>query len=233
MEPPRGNPAMTILLRLARAVAVWTWFLGTVGFLAGFVTIWGVKCPRWLGDLQLPLALPEQIGIDNEGRLYCGLAFYRKIQVYDSSGRFLRGWFVHSDKFGVRIEDYKVHVRTFANAHYVYDLHGNLLETSLYGDPAGSPDFQKHRVALKGGGLGPVSDHAGNRYSIQPHWLLPKIIKVDASGKTSVLVSSPIYIAIFVGPLAAWITAAASMLIVGGIDRIAGNGDTRDAAHGG
>jgi len=57
----------------------------------------------WIGGLlinqglinysnEVPLGHPSGLVVDEEGNIYIGLAFYGKIQVYNSDGVFLRNW---------------------------------------------------------------------------------------------------------------------------------------------
>jgi len=44
--------------------------------------------------IQLPLGGVDSIAVDSMGRVYCGIPFYSRIQVYSKEGDFLQGWFV-------------------------------------------------------------------------------------------------------------------------------------------
>jgi hypothetical protein len=51
----------------------------------------------WITEkTEIPLTMVGDYTMDKEGRLYCSLNFYCRIQQYDSSGNFLRGWFINS-----------------------------------------------------------------------------------------------------------------------------------------
>jgi len=68
---------------------------GMASFLNGAFCASGIAL--WITEkTEIPLTMVNNHTMDNEGRLYCSLNFYCRIQQYDSSGNFLRGWFINS-----------------------------------------------------------------------------------------------------------------------------------------
>ena len=62
-------------------------FVGGFGFLRGFLTSIGtVKSEKTFE--RLPLGDLRGIAVDNDGRVYCGLQFYGRVQVYNNQGKF-------------------------------------------------------------------------------------------------------------------------------------------------
>ncbi len=68
-------------------------FLGFGGFMAGAVFATGANGFVPSG-FEMPLGDLESVAVDAEGRIYTSAGFYSRIQVYDRTGQFLRGWFV-------------------------------------------------------------------------------------------------------------------------------------------
>jgi hypothetical protein len=69
--------------RIRLFCAIW----GMTFFLGGIFSPLFVR-PTW----ELPLSIPTNAVETDDGTLYCGSMFYNRIQAYDRSGRFIRGW---------------------------------------------------------------------------------------------------------------------------------------------
>ena len=56
---------------------------------------------------RFPLATPLAIAVDSKERVYCLSRFYNRMQVFDSDGQFIRGWFVGIPKgaYHILIDD--------------------------------------------------------------------------------------------------------------------------------
>jgi len=68
---------------------------GMSSFLNGAFAASGVN-PWTTEKTEIPLTMVGDYTMDKEGRLYCSLNFYCRIQQYDSFGNFIRGWFINS-----------------------------------------------------------------------------------------------------------------------------------------
>jgi hypothetical protein len=120
----------------------------TAHFLVGAVFLYG--CLGFFGQaaaatgglwfipssLEWPVLKPEASALHSSGDSILGLASSGRVQVYDPSGRFLRGWFVDASggvfKLQVTASD---HVEVFAargQSRLVYNLQGVLLESGTY-----------------------------------------------------------------------------------------------------
>lgn len=82
---------------------------------------------------EFPLSDVSNIAIDNEGRIYCGLNFYSRIQVYDSNGKFIRNWYIDASQGGfvVEVDNHNdILVETYRGyMKYYFSANGKLLKT--------------------------------------------------------------------------------------------------------
>jgi hypothetical protein len=89
---------------------------------------------------------------------------------------------------------------------YTYDSHGNLLSEAKV-----SPYFQ----------FGPdeTTEHAedgkGNQYVLHAHWWYPHVVKTTPAGNPAIIITTPWYKWIWMGPMPAWLVFAAGMLSLG------------------
>lgn len=142
MDPdPKPNvPLPTALEEMARpsrskfvqAIRV---LLILLGFSLLAVAYLGRSTPeKPAGEQQYPLEGANGITIDREGRIYCGLPRYQRVQVYDRNGRFLRSFPVEAAKGGFRLgitEDGLLEVATARNGMlYTFDATGQLRSSS-------------------------------------------------------------------------------------------------------
>ncbi len=159
--------------------------------------------------VQFPLTNISGITIDSVGRMYLAIQAYGRIQVYDSEGNFIKGWFVDTEggRLGVWIEedDDLLHVCTrVTGRHDVFDPNGQLLERH----EITSPD-ENVRLFEKADGL-EEQDNFGNTYIIKnPKWS-PHVTKTTPTGRQIVLVKDSYYFWLMRSPMGVWF-----VLIVG------------------
>lgn len=71
--------------------------LGHVLGVIGFVLFMGSICGgawRMIARAEEPLMTLGSITRDANGRIYCGMFFYQRVQVYEADGTYVGGWFV-------------------------------------------------------------------------------------------------------------------------------------------
>ncbi len=137
--------------------------------------------------LQLPLGELQAVAVDSEGRIYCASSFYKRLQVYDDQGNFLRGWFVpYLAKYSLSLKmdsANRIHVATKVGQRrgsMIFDSQGNLFETTRNSGIFADSDKESNLE---------VCDSKGNIYKIQSSVLFPRVVKIDPSGKELVLIS--------------------------------------------
>ena len=191
--------------------------IGFGGFLAGgvcaFITISGE--PRVSSWARFPLGGLETIAVDSHGNLYCGINFYSRIQVYSSEGEFIRGWFLDAGGgvFRIKIDDEdRLHAGTArGDYYYIFSTEGELLSAREMSPKEEERIFGKTYYS-------PVSDRNGNIYGIKKSLLLPGVIKTDARGQESTVVSDPFILWFIKGPFPAWLWLAGAILLGGGLN---------------
>jgi hypothetical protein len=121
---------MPLNVRPVTAVKAICLSLGLVGFLAWITG--GIA--RWLPIAErarFPLGAPTGIAVDSRGYVVCGSGFYGRVQVYDSGGKFLTGWYVDSSGGDFRLwltEDETLCVASIrGNVREVFRLNGERL----------------------------------------------------------------------------------------------------------
>jgi len=82
-------------LSILKTAGICLQIIGLGSFMNGFWASAGIN--PWTGEkTEIPLTMVGNYTVDKESRLYCTLNFYSRIQEYDGSGNFTRGWFINS-----------------------------------------------------------------------------------------------------------------------------------------
>lgn len=132
-------------------------------------------------NARFPLAdIGGGVAIDNQERLYCISSDYSRLQVFDTEGRFLRGWFVNTGPSDYRLlvdKDGNVIVakRTRRNKKTFYSYKGELLDKVEISNI--DKEFDQDRPAE-------VKDQYGNIYKLTSR---TKVTKISAQGEETVL----------------------------------------------
>lgn len=210
------NQGLLIVRRIAGAMLI----IGVVGFFGALLV--GVWLARYIPPyVQLPLSEISGPALDREGRIYCLSESYSRLQVYDHSGDFLRGWFVDTvgHAASIRLEsDDSVHVYTATGAmHFAYDTSGRLLRReklnhgdTRYDDPSGP------------------STRSGYEYVVRHPSIWPQVVKVGTDGRESVVVRPTLLLWIFAGPLPAWLFLAGAIVVLNLTQRYVRKDSPRD-----
>ena len=154
--------------------------LGGIGFFLGLPCAvgWLDGLPQWI---EFPLGEPEGIAVDAAGRVYLGLQFYHRVQVYDAEGRFLRGFFVNSGGgvFRIRINsEGRLDVAaTRGNSLTTYELDGTEVAREV------DPTHRRHYYSEFGEEMQrrAAAPH-GTEYHLVSGLLFPRVDQVELSG---------------------------------------------------
>lgn len=148
--------------------------------------------------VELPIEYVGSLYVDREGTVYTRDITYKRLQIYDENGKFVRGWFAHGTRIvDVNIVEGIVHLIRADDKNYKYDLLGNLKNTWI--DKGSYRRFRSIRPAIQR-----VS------YSDQKHnvWQYDRrvfggscIVKVTPDGMEEVIVKSPAYLWIISFPI--------------------------------
>jgi len=130
---------------------------------------------------RFPLAdIGGGLAVDNQERLYCISSEYSRLQVFDTEGRFLRGWFVNTRPSDYRLlvdkdDNVIVAKRTRRNQKTFYSYKGELLRKVKISNI--DKEFDQDRPTE-------VKDQYGNIYKLTSP---TKVIKRYAQGEETVL----------------------------------------------
>ncbi len=179
---------------------------GLVSFFFGLVCATGII--SGFNTYPFPLGDPTSIAVDQDGRLYCALQFYQRIQVYDAQGQFLRNWHVpNAGYFALRVNEQNyLEVETREGQRYVFTADGTLLNQAIL--------IQlENPAAILGKTF--CTDPNGNRYEICNRFLAPHIIKISPQGESQIWIQMPFYQWLITGPLIPWLMILAGFIFLG------------------
>jgi len=141
------------------------------------------------GHVQLPLSGMHTIAVDQSGNVYCASRGYRRIQIYDSEGKFIEGLHIPMSRFMFYVDaDDSLHVWSHYKQYRKYDSSRELVVDKEGIMP---PVPSEHDKAYVQQGM----DLAGNKYEVGKFsWIWPYVTKTTPDGETRVLVSQPFYL---------------------------------------
>lgn len=102
----------------------------SIGALSFFTpTLLGAYKPSFLSQVELPNADPNGIAVDPSGNAYIGSRAFARIQKYDSSGLFQKGWYAPSGVFALEVtQDNLLRVCALhRRAEYFYNTEGDVV----------------------------------------------------------------------------------------------------------
>jgi hypothetical protein len=179
--------------------------MGAIGFLGGaFVALAGGGLS--LQSVEFPLGDVQDIAVDSGGNILLALGFYGRIQLYDSQGRFQRGWSARASggAFTVSFRGADI-VASYAvrrGSTLLFDLMGTRLD-----------DAEEHSFHERLTGAGSIHAPDGGTIIVRSRFLWPTLVH-ERDGITSTLVSGPWYWRPFTGPVPTWL-----LMVVGGLLR--------------
>lgn len=194
-----------ICLKIIALFACFLSICGIIGFVSGFLVSFGVK--KIIPDtFEMPLGDLKGIAVDSEGNIYCGAQFYSRVQVYNIEGKFLYGKCFDSSggAFKIKInEKDQLEVMTFrGHRRLLFSREGTLLNERS--------NVSTFKVGFENVNDKYCFDEKRNiEYQIKPILLpFPKsiplfgshIIKKESSGKEIVIINTPFYKWLLMGP---------------------------------
>ena len=173
----------------------------------------GLLCSTSLGNhmnhVEFPLGDVQGIAVDSQGRIYCALQFYQRVQVYDRQGKFLNGWHIpsSSERFYLHLrgDDRLEVVMSKSYKSYLYNYHGELLGSCLC--PFADMVHQFHNSNF-------CFDSKGNSYRITHALINPKIKKTDSKGKSAIFIRMSLFQTIVSAPTVAWLLILIGLIIL-------------------
>lgn len=179
-------------------------FLGLFGFSTG-----GLHKAFWVSSkTELPLGELGGVAVDSKGNIYCLANFYCRIQKYASDGTFLKGWSSPDNNPRIRVDerdqlelanDNRTMSGDDPDTFSIYDSEGNLISKKVMDDCYSRFGQECERLCRT---------TSGDIYTIRSKWLWPHIVKKAPSGIESVVVDTPLYLWLILGPFPSWIFIA-------------------------
>ncbi|MCX5634285.1 MAG: hypothetical protein NTW55_00370 [Planctomycetota bacterium] len=199
-------------LNIKRKLAKVFLFIGVIGWFSPFLSL------PFRPYAELPNSMPHGIDVDKEGNIYCGSKFYGRIQKYYSDGRFACGY--DTEGGTERGSDFSFHITdngqlSIMISNMVKDKKQSAYHEKIYDDKcklmsAANYNNDKDRMyKIKDS----VVYGAGNRF-IFKGFLFPRVIKETSNGDKSIIISTPIWLWFFQGPLPAFVFCFVSMFIL-------------------
>ena len=192
-----------------KIIAIFARLLMIIG-LIGLVSSLSLPSGLIPDSFEMPLSGLEGLAVDSEGNIYCGVQYYSRFQVYNAQGKFLYGKCFNSGKGAFKIKinsNDDLEIMTYRGKRkYLFDKDGTLLSKSKY--------FSSYAVGFEQVDNFYCYDRKQKiTYQIKPI-LLPSIIlahstliapfgshivKIDSSGKETVIIKTPFYKWLFTG----------------------------------
>ncbi len=186
-------------------------FLGLFGFSNGCLTAFNKTF--WVSSkTAVPLGDLGGVAVDSKGNVYCVANFYCRIQKYATNGAFLKGWSSQDNNPRIRVNEYdqlelandnKTRSADYPDTLSTYDSEGNLISKKVM-DGCYSR-FGKECERL-------CRTTSGDIYTIRNKWLWPHIVKKAPSGTESVVVDTPLYLWLILGPFPSWVFFAVGLI---------------------
>jgi hypothetical protein len=196
--------------KVAKWLSIALFCIGSTSWVFGFLYSQSILSD--LRNVEFPLGDLENIAVDSNGNMYCSLGFYSRIQVYNPQGEFQRAWFVpaHGGPFWIDVDSHdQVHVWSVRGQEWIaYDDMGNRIDA----DPAGLDRSSPLRAASVGLDL---DRYTRSPYAIRNRWIFPRVVKIDATGVEHTVLTGPVHLWFFMGPVPAMLEVALGLVGIG------------------
>jgi hypothetical protein len=165
--------------------------------------------------LEFPLTGTKGLAVDSNGNILIFNRFYRRVQLFDKKGIFIRSWFVIGrgkvHAFAVDHRD-NLHMAMSHGVSLFYNQEGKLVEKEHFSAENFDKDY-KHDLLFK------TTDSVGNTYEVFNRLFLTGVRKNQLSGESQVLVKSKFGLWLLSMPYPGFIFLFLTLLIIGKLDR--------------
>ena len=146
-------------------------------------------------NLQFPLGTESKavIALDSQGRLYYATEAYKRIQVYNEQGEFIKGWFapiIAEQDWDLYIDKQDLIHVTYNQKDYTYTPAGELFSI-----------IEKQKNASETTSDRTVMDNRNNLFQINNVFWRPCITKISQDNKTSIFILEPFDLWLIKAPL--------------------------------
>lgn len=131
-------------------------------------------------NIRFPFSDLEEIALGYDNNIYCVSGFYNRLQVFNSKGDFIKGWFVNlpAGKYSISVDkEANVFLSMKNNKVYIYDCEGKRLKRD---------DIKIHSLKQEN-----RIDDNGDNYIIRQPYFYPHIIKRSTNGVESKIIQQP------------------------------------------
>jgi hypothetical protein len=168
---------------------------GLMTFFGGaLLSFWGSILPE---TLEMPFGHAEGIVKTKTGLIYLGLQSYNRVQVYNSSGKFIESKYVDAGTgtFWIKLdENGLVNIYTSRKQkHYVLDNTNKIIIDEQY--TRNLDDYVNKKEANY------FKENDSDVYYVSWGYIYPRVIHRNVFGKEHTIISQPLYIWIFGLPL--------------------------------
>ncbi len=204
------------MIKATRAVGIFLIAAGAIGWVNAFLLdnafggIWGQL------RYERPLTELLGIGVDGQGRIYCGTPPYRRIQVYSAEGRFIDSWYYPGTvEFRLRINENDLLEVADANR----TRHGDLTDILTVYDRSGQI-LTREEVDGAWARFGSESESvfrlpSGEMLVIADRRFYPRIEKHSASGEeVAIVIRNSWILWFFAAPLPTWVWFAMGIVLL-------------------
>lgn len=148
-------------------------------------------------NIRFPIIRIETMVVDENNDIYCIDWDNRRLQVFDSNGNFLRGWFVNvfGGSFAIIIDEKELYIITSTGNNPVYSKSGQFIRYEQgvkYKDKYGLEKVINYH------------DKVRNIYTVH-NGLWTKIIKKDSKGTQEILIKDPFDVWLINSPVICWL----------------------------
>jgi len=186
--------------------------MGIFGFMLGFVCVSIVpRVAMRARHVRFPLGYPVDVVVDRQQRIYVGLAFYGRVQVYDQEGKFLYGFFAHTNGGLFHMDiDNRNRILTIVSARG-NRVFSSTLDGAIFATSRDDNDLFKTLAERSVRGF---VDRVGQRYRFQHPVLWPSIDRIEEHGGRSLRIKSPVYLCLIDGPVLSIATTLLGYVLV-------------------
>ncbi len=140
--------------------------------------------------IRFPLSNVGSYDVDEEGSIYCYTGAYHRMQIFDSDGSLLKGWFVKAGRGGqIQIKDNQIHFASIDDKYFIFDMFGNVVTQSKDNDAYN----RLYKIARKED----RRDGSDNTYKLKNTLVNTRIFKFSPSGERSLVLTDPLYLWFF------------------------------------
>lgn len=211
LDAIKRKSLLRAIVAIITVVGLFMAALGLFSTVLGSLTAEGFH-PGVQSSSELPLGRLGGITGDAAGNLFCGLQSYNRVQVYDDSGQFQRGWFIQSygGEFRIRTngDDHIEVACTRGRKIFTYNAEGETIseaDDDKYGsifDEFSDTSQRKYH------------DVDGNSYSIRNGFVFSDVLKTDPAGVQSVIIASRSFKWYLMGRFPSWIMGMLGLVVV-------------------